>query len=109
MALYVVDAHRIHQPAVAGCDGASVYDGGDALAAYLADVSDAAAVDLPAVGALEAFAYGMAARTLGEGGVLYQLGVVYGLWCIPFTSKTPLVSVPVLSKTTTRTLLSVSR
>ena len=78
MALDVIHALGIHQLVVSGGDGMSVNRGQDALAAYLADVTDTSAVNLPAVRRLQALAYRVRTGALGQGGKLNQRRIVIG-------------------------------
>ena len=76
-AVVVGDAQLLHELAVAGGDGYAVHLGSDAVAAELLHIRDAAAVNGPAVGALQAFADGMGGGALRQRRVLQQLGLVH--------------------------------
>ena len=78
MAVDVRDAQAVHQLAVARGDRDAVNLCGDAVAADFLDVADAAAVDLFAVGALQALA-----DRVG-GGALHQRGVFQNLFVHQF-------------------------
>ena len=76
VAVDVRDAQAVHQLAVARGDRDAVNLCGDAVAADFLDVADAAAVDLFAVGALQALA-----DRVG-GGALHQRGVFQNLFVL---------------------------
>ena len=53
------DTQAVHQLVVAGSDLHAIHPGDNAVSAYLTDIADTAAVNLLAVGPLQAFADGM--------------------------------------------------
>ena len=73
----VGDAKLRHELAVAGGNGYAVHHGGDAVAAELLHLRDAAAVDGPAVGLLQALADGVGGGAFGQRRVFQQLGLVH--------------------------------
>ena len=67
------DAELFHQLGVARGDGVAVHHGGNAVAADLFDIGDAAAVDLLAVGLLKALADRVRRGALGKRGIFEKL------------------------------------
>ncbi len=76
VAVVVLDAELLHQLAVAGGDGVSIDLGVDAVAADLFNIGHAAAVDLLAVGLLQALADGMRGGAFRQRGVFQKLLLV---------------------------------
>ena len=70
-------AQPVHQLVVAGGYLHAVHFGDDAAAADLLNIRHPAAVDLPAIGPLQAFADGVAGSALRQSGVLHQLLVLH--------------------------------
>ena len=69
----VLDAQLLHELAVARGDGVPVHLGGDAVAADLLNIRHPAAVDVLAVGLLQALADGVRGGALGQRRVFQQL------------------------------------
>ena len=79
MAVVPRNAQSVHELAVAHGYVGAVHLGGDAIAADLLHVRDTVAVDLAAVGPLEALADGMGGGALRQSGVLQNLLLGHGV------------------------------
>ena len=77
VAVMVGDVLLPHELAVAHQNGVPVDLGADTVSADLLNIRHPAAVDLPAIGPLQAFADGVAGSALRQSGVLHQLLVLH--------------------------------